>query len=352
MAGKRKRGGKDGQVSGTNVSKKAKKNGKAQSTDATAKPTLDKTPFVDMPTGDDRRREANLYEMLGSEDEKDRFEAADCIVSSLLEGEGVPETVLQRHLDRRLFRGLASGRNASRIGFSLVITEILGQLFGDKDLSTSKYSGLSFRKVLGLLVENTQAAGNIPGQEERDYYFGQLFGIECFVRSQILFRDSLRWQSVLDLLLRLGNKKIWLRSQCGWVLVQALGQMSEAEAEETLSKISAAGLAKTPEGVAAWIVTLNRYPSLKVQPWRNPLTNKSLGDLAAVLKESFKDSPKDPNDKIQRGGKQASWSAQLHFVWDLILARFISTSAGKGDEDFDQFWNRVVDGELFYYIEN
>ncbi|KAF5125555.1 DNA polymerase V [Metarhizium anisopliae] len=345
MAGKRKRGAKDGANTLSSGPKKAKK-GKI-STHLSSKPDIEKKPFVEAPIGDDRRREADLYEMLGSEDENDRIQAANCIISSLFDGEGASEAVLQRHLDRRLFRGLASGRNASRIGFCLVITEILAQLFGEKDLSNTKYTGLSFDKVLGLLAEKTQAVGNIPGQEERDYFLGQLFGIECFVKSKTLFRDTSRWDSVLNLLLKLGNKKIWLRPQCGWVLVQALEQMDQADAAETLSRIAKAGLAKTPEGAAAWIVALNRFPTLQPQPWKNPLSSKSLPDLTAVLKESFKENGKDINDKSQNGGKHASWSAQLHFVWDLILARFLNAKSDKAEEDFEQFWNRVVDDGLF-----
>ncbi|PNY26342.1 DNA polymerase V [Tolypocladium capitatum] len=345
MAGKRKRVAKDGSNSGPGAQKRAKSDTKSSAPAAATKPNLATTPFVEMPTGEDRKREAALYELLGSEDESDRIEAANCIVSSLLGGDGVSEPVLQRHLDRRLFRGLASGRNASRLGFSLVLAEILGQLFGADGGFESKYSGLTFDKVLGLLVDKTQAVGNIPGKEERDHYFGQLFGIECFVRSRTLFTDISRWNAVLGLLLQLGNKKIWLRSQCGWVLVQALEQMSKEEAEDTLLKIADSGLAKTPEGVAAWLVAQSRYPDLKLKPWHNPLSSKSLGDLAAVLKESFKDSGKDSNDKPQN--KQAGWTAQLHFVWDIILGCYVKGGAEAGVDGLSQFWNRVVDDGLF-----
>ena len=346
MAGKRKRTPKEGQSAATSSSKKAKKE-----IGPDLKTWLTKEPFSEMPSSDDRKREAALYEMLGSEDDQQRIEAADCIVSSLLNGEGTSEAAVQRHLDRRLFRGLASGRNASRVGFSLVITELLGQLFGDDGLSETKYPGLTFDKVLGLLVDKTQAIGNIPGQEERDHFFGQLFGIECFVRSQTLFKDKSRWNAVLELLLKLGNKKIWLRSQCGWVLVQALQHMEEAEVKATLQNLADAGLAKTAEGVAAWIVALNIHPELQVKPWVNPLSKKSLGDLTAVLKENFKEaSLNDANDRNQNGGKQASWSAQLHFVWDIILARFTATGGNSDAEDFGLFWNRVVDGKYYYTV--
>ncbi|ODA83796.1 hypothetical protein RJ55_02312 [Drechmeria coniospora] len=349
MAGKRKRVAKEGtNPSGPATQKKAKIDSVPRAPTAPATTNFEKKPFVEMPTGDDRKREAALYELLGSEDANDRIQAADCIVSSLLAGDGVPEPVLQRHLDRRLFRGLASGRNASRLGFSLVITEIMGQLFGKDSTLGARYGGLTFEKVLDLLVDKTQAVGNIPGQEERDHWFGQLFGLESFVRSETLFVDASRWNAVLALLLKLSIKKSWLRAQCGWVTVQALEQMSRDEVESTLQKIADAGLAKTAEGAAAWLVALNRYPGLKPpKPWGNPLSSKSLGDLAAVLKESFKDSTRDPNEKAHSNGKHASWTAQLHFVWDIILGCYVNGGAGADADGLAQFWNRVVDDGLF-----
>ena len=348
MGSKRKRGVKDG-ANGVQKPQKRSKNETPPKTTVSkqTKPTLDKTPFVEAPLGDERKREAGLYELLGSEDPNDRIEAADCIVSGLLEGEGVLEVVLRRHLDRRLFRGLASGRNAARLGFSLVITEVLGQLFGEKALAELKYEGLTFEKVLEILTEKIEAIGNLPGQQERDHYFGQLFGVECFVRAGILFSDLTRWNAVLDLLLKLSKKKVWLRSQCGWVIVQSIEQMRQRDAKATLEKIADAGLAKTPEGVAVWLVSLNRFPGLDVKPWSNPLSSKCLGDLTAVLKESFQDFPKEQGDQGKKS-KPASWTAQLHFVWDILLAHYVR-EGGNEVEDFEQFWNRVVDGKLRCY---
>jgi DNA polymerase phi len=340
MGSKRKRGAKDG----ANVAPVTQKRSKTE-TSSSAAPTndiLEKRPFVETPIGDDRKREAALYEMLGSEDGNERIEAADCIVSALLTGEDTSETIIQRHLDRRLFRGLASGRNASRLGFSLVITEILSQLLGKEDLARKKYPGLTFENILQLLVEKTEPVGSIPGQEERDHFFGQLFGLECFVRSRILFSDMSRWDTVLDLILKLGSKKIWLRSQCGWILVQALDQMNQKQVEGMLQKIADSGLATTSEGIAIWLVALKRYPNINVKPWRNPLQRKSLGDVAAILKESFQDSSLTNGEKPATNNK-STWSAQLHFVWDIILAHF-TESQGDADGEFEQFWNRVVDG--------
>lgn len=348
MGSKRKRVAKEAANDRLPPHKRSKKESPAANglTKPKTSKALDKSLFIEHPTVDERKRELALYEQLGSEDVNERIEAADAIVSGLLGQDGVAEPVLLRHLEKRLFRGLASGRNASRLGFSLVLTEILGQLFGEKDLASSKYTGLTFDKVLGILIEKTQAGGNVPGQEERDHYFGQLFGLECFVRAGILFADKSRWLSILDILLRLSTKKSWLKSQCGYVVVQALPQMKKKLAENTLQKLADEGFAKTPEGVGIWIVALDRFPDMKTpaQPWRDPLATTSLTSLPAALKDSGREASSGESGNKP---KQGNWTAQLHFVWDLILAHFVKLG-GKPEsnaaEQFKQFWNRVVDG--------
>ncbi|OAA80591.1 DNA polymerase V [Akanthomyces lecanii RCEF 1005] len=343
MAGKRKRVAKENGGAAANGHKKAKNDTNATSKSTTA--IFEERPFVEHPVGEERRREATLYDLLASEDENQRISAADCIISSLVGKEKVPESVLERHLERRLFRGLASGRNAARLGFSLVITELVTQLFGEQALAAAHYPGLTFQKAVRILMDKTQPVGNIPGQEERDHYLGQLFGLECFVSSRVIFSEPTRWNMVLDLLLKIAQKKVWLRSQCGWVIVQALQQMDQKSAATTLQQIADANMAKTADGVAFWITAMSRYPDIKVKPWRHPLASKTLGDLAAVLRENFNESSKDANEKKGNAPKQANWTAQLHFVWDIILAYY----AGEGvkADELDQFWQRVVDDGFF-----
>jgi DNA polymerase phi len=351
MSNKRKLAPKEATNDNQHSQKRSKIGAPATSGSSKSKapnPCLDKSPFTEHPNVDERKRELSLYERLGSEDVSERIEAADAIISGLLGGGGVPEPVLLRHLEKRLFRGLASGRNASRLGFSLALTEILGQLFGEKNLASSKYTGLSFTKVLSILVQKTQPGSGVSGQEERDHLFGQLFGIECFRRAGILFGDEERWFEILDLLLKLSSKKSWLRSQCGYVVVQAVPQMQKKVAERTVEKLAEEGFAKTPEGVGIWIAVLDRFPDMKVpaQPWQHPLALTSLPALPAALKDSGREATSDDN-----GGKkpkQGTWTAQLHFVWDLILDYFVkhgSQSEGRASEQFLQFWTRVVDGK-------
>lgn len=331
--------------------------GKKKGKTAPAKPLSKKQLLSDkslFPEEQDRNVEAPLYELLGSEDPSERLQAADVIISKLLDNDGVSESSLDRHLEKRLFRGLASSRKASRLGFSVVLTEILQQLWGEKDLCGEKYRGLTFDFVLNTLTERTKPVGNIAGQEEKDHYFGQLFGIECFVRAKILFDDVTRWNTILALLIKLSKKKVWLKPQCAWIILQTVPQMDQQIAEETLRKLDEGGWAKTPDAVAITVVFTEKFPKIKLpsKSWRDFLSSKYLGELPAVLKDSGKQESKQETsgDEPAQKQKQASWTAQLHFVWDIILAHYVklaSTDLKGASDQFKQFWSRVVDQGFF-----
>ncbi|KAI0176827.1 DNA polymerase phi-domain-containing protein [Pestalotiopsis sp. NC0098] len=351
MGSKRKRGGKANGNENQPSHKKAKKGEAAAQAPAEAKDLeLDKSPFAEKLTPEDRRREQKIYDLLGSYDSTEHITAADALITGLLSGE---EGALKRHLESRLFRGLASSRNASRIGFSLVLSEILSQLFGEKRLAETKFTGLTFDSVLASLLEKTQPSGNISGPEERDFHFGQLFGLQCYVESKILFGDdSSRWTTILDLLLKLGEKKVWMKSHCAWVIVQSLPQMGEDRTGETLKKLVDAGWGKTAEGVGLWIAAASTYPKLKLpsKPWSDPMATKSIPELANVLKENVKQDTGNKEAAAVSKSMPSSWNSQLHFVWDLILAYFIAqTKTGKGvdTEQFKLFWSTVIDDGLF-----
>ncbi|KAI1806668.1 DNA polymerase phi-domain-containing protein [Daldinia bambusicola] len=345
--GKRKRGANKAGPNGNQPTQKRAKTGQTVSNGVEA-PTLDleKSPFTETLNGEARRREAKVYELLGSADSDERIAAADALITGLLASS---EAALERHLDNRLFRGLASSRNASRVGFSLVIAEILNQLFGPKNLAKSKYTGLTFDKVLNILVEKTTSSGNIPGQEERDCYFGRLFGLQCFVESKTLFDDETRWLKVLDLLLKMADKKVWMRSHCGWVIVESLPQMGQDRAEATLQKLADIGLGKTAEGIGIWMKARSCYPNLKTpaKPWHDPMNPSVLSEVARVLKDNV--AQDNGEDAATAKAKQGGWSAQLHFVWDLILAAFLGSEADakQSKDQLKLFWTTVIDDGLF-----
>ncbi|KAJ2995206.1 hypothetical protein NUW58_g1343 [Xylaria curta] len=348
MGGKRKRGAnKAGAVNGQPTQKRPKHDEAITNGSESKALDLDKSPFADENTGENRKREAKIYELLGSLDDEERIAAADALVTGLLAGS---EPALRRHLEKRLFRGLASSRNASRLGFSLVLTEILRQLFGSSELAKSRFSGLDFDKALSVLVDATTIGGNVPGQEERDYYFGRLFGLQCFVEAKILFTDPARWPKVLELLLEMAQKKVWIRSHCGWVIVECLPQMGQKGAEAALQKFSDIGLGKTAEGVGIWLRSRSCYPSIKapLKPWTDPLSPAALPEVARVLKENVANDTGE--DAAAPKLKQSNWTAQLHFVWDLILANLLESNNTDKKNTKDQaklFWTTVVDDGLF-----
>ncbi|KAI1169600.1 DNA polymerase phi-domain-containing protein [Nemania sp. FL0916] len=347
--GKRKRGSNKAGVVNGQPTQKRPKHDEANANGPEPKALdLDKSPFADEATGETRKREALVYELLGSVDNDERIAAADALVTALLASS---ETALKRHLEKRLFRGLASSRNASRLGFSLVITEILRQLFSSPGLVDTKFAGLTFEKVLDVLIEATKVGGNIPGQEERDFYFGRLFGLQCFVEAKMLFGDkTTRWPKVLDLLLEMAHKKVWLRSHCGWVIVECLPQMGQETAEAALQKFADIGLGKTAEGVGIWLRARSCYPDIKVppKPWANPLSPAALPEVSRVLKDNVA-SDKGEDAAIPKL-KQSNWTAQLHFVWDLILESLLKSNATDDKQAKDQFklfWTTVIDDGLF-----
>lgn len=367
--GKRKRSGKSAAATAGNgngshapLSKRPRVVDEADNTDDITQLLADRSPFGVELSRADHERERQLYKLLGSPDKDDRLRAADVIVSALT---GVPEPVLQRHFERRLMRGLASSSEASRIGFSYVLAELLGGLLGGsaKGPAGETYPNLTFDHLLDLLLEKTRPGTNVPGQEERDHYWGQLFGLQSFVESRALFSsddasDSHRWDRVLRCLLHLGNKKVWLRPQACFVVVQAIrrGHLPDQTAVTTTLKTIAtadadddlpAGLAKTPEGLGIWLAALERFPDMELPaPWTSPLAPGTYRELVAVLRSSSGsgdgDEAKTKTAK-QPAVKQGNASAQLHFVWDLLLQEMLRQEPRK----FDTFWVAIVDQVYF-----
>ncbi|PQE31882.1 hypothetical protein CJF32_00008808 [Rutstroemia sp. NJR-2017a WRK4] len=351
MGSKRKRSAQEAPVTAP-AAKKHQKSSKPHAKKANDEPIpLDSSPFVDNPKGDELKREVKLYDLLSSEDGSQRLAAAAAIISGLFEGDGVNQSTLQRHLERRLFRGLASGRKGARLGFSIVLTEILGQLFGTASLTEKKYPELTFDNVFGFLIAKTKPEGDLSGQEQKDHALGLLFGLQSFVRSKILFTVDGRWERVLEKLLELSNKKSWTREECGWVIMEALEQMQQKQAEFTLTNLCDAGLGLSPEGVGIWLGARQRFPDMKFpsKPWGqsgNPLNH--LKALAKALKESS--SSDSGTEKGQQANQTGTWNPKLHFVWNIVLQQYAKTANNESTDiksGFENFWKVAVDDNLF-----
>lgn len=296
-----------------------------------------------------------IYDHLASEDETIRLDAARRLLTKTF-AENELNTVL-----RRLFRGLCSSRKAARLGFAVALTEVLSQL-----QDSEHKSAITPTKVIDLLEASTEAEGGSRGQEERDYYFGRVFGAGAIIQSGILFKDAERtqWKRLLNILCSVALKKPWLRQECGWTLCElAAGASDEAPLpfiEDIIDVLSTHKLVRTPEGVAIWLSAKKSFPSAKLSKhvWKytHPLAAKDVSNLAEVMK----------NARTQQGdadfGAQGStvWSASLHFAWLVVLSHFIRQESGSKEVNgsqksnqttelagFPQFWQVVVDQGLF-----
>lgn len=101
-----------------------------------------------------------IYEDLANDNEEIRIKATHALLSKSSPEAGLKVEQLKEIL-RRLIRGLCSGRKGARLGFSIALTELLGQLFGANATCAPPMSKAEF---IESLKKETEVAGNISGQ--------------------------------------------------------------------------------------------------------------------------------------------------------------------------------------------
>ena len=315
-----------------------------------------------------------VYEDLANEDQDIRLRAAHTLLSKFASSEpGSPQKI--QTIVRRLFRGLCSSRKAARLGFSVALTEFLAQIFSYPE----KQIGLSRGEALEILDKQTVSDGSTTGQvcdlmygltvnadksqDERDHYFGRLFGAEAIVKSCILFKPqpSMQlWRHLLQFLCDLAVKKQWLRQECGWLFFTSISYLrsSDLEADFAVAVIEALktnNLVRTPEGVAVWLEVKDCYPNaaLPKHVWkhRDPLHKEESTALAEVMKDAKAKQQPEPTESAAPQGA-GTWNQQLHFSWDVVLrGLYLSADANAHVKRLNErmtlkrFWNDVVDSE-------
>ncbi|KAF2495104.1 hypothetical protein BU16DRAFT_486325 [Lophium mytilinum] len=297
---------------------------------------------------------AELFEKLASETEDVRMTAAKAIVKKFSpKSSPTPESVDRAVI--RLIRGLCSNRKAARLGFGVALTEVLHQLFGP---GSTFFQGLdsSAEGIVELVTERTKPDASAVGQERKDHLIGQIAAYRAILESNILVQPSVPlecWNNILDHIYELARDKPWLREECGSVLCGTVRNLQSTKGntkhvKEIIGRLSTYNLAKTPEGVAIWLVTRSLF-SQDVLPediWRkkDPLCTKERRVLANVLKENFvnvSDSkPKSDSKNVKGGSAHSRPSFAWHFVLQEMLGR-------ESKSDFAKFWIDVVDDNLF-----
>lgn len=165
-----------------------------------------------------------------------------------------------------------------------------------------------------------------------------------------------RFKDVLNEMVDLSNEVTWLKEQLGTVLVQTINVLRSDRAPDEwfqamLEVIVERNLAKTPLGIAVWLETAVKAPSVKLPKniWRHrdPLCEKELPEVIMVMKRSTgsQDGETTSEQNDASGARQATPS----FAWNSILQQLSLPNKRSTSEDsmrgLSRFWAEAVDGK-------
>jgi DNA polymerase phi len=156
---------------------------------------------------------------------------------------------------------------------------------------------------------------------------------------------------VLDLISNLATSVPWLREECGMVLCDGVGDLTNLPlgsffVQACVNKLQYHKLIKSPEGVAVWLTIQTKFPNFKDFPhdvWANddPLHPQNRSDLNRTMREQYESKDGDGQESLKSG----FWQQSVHFSWILLLQTSITMSAKEdGYEKFDGIWRSLVDG--------
>ncbi|KAJ2784893.1 DNA-directed DNA polymerase [Coemansia javaensis] len=249
---------------------------------------------------------------------------------------------------RRLIKGLGSGRDGARQGYAVALAELLGRV-----------RCISARVVLDLLWSSTEATRSMKGQEQRDVWFGRVFGMMAVVQSGLLGRAGAA--TAVDLrkmameLAAIGGKKSYLREVAYAVLgamVPVLGRLSGADMGELVAMFVDVALDKgaieTPDELLLALRLRRAYPgydwAAALPQWHGAhmLSAKNAARVVPILCEVSADNT----------ALFSSWHPQLHSVWDEVLDLYFNKRRAFEVEslrpmEFSALWDRVVENGLF-----
>ena len=282
---------------------------------------------------------AKIYNDLADEVESVRLQAANALVQSTV----VDPVGRKDRVDAaltRLIRGLCSGRNAARAGFSLALTETLRIANG---------SGYDLRTVSARVIEATQPEGKASGQERRDYLLGRCFALNAILNSNFASSskaDDEDWLSFFSEFVNLASQKPWLRKECGHMLYKwlATDEVSTILIQCLIDAMSQKSIWKTPEGVALWLITSEHHSTVKLPKdvWhhRDPLSSKERSSLSKAMRESSNDA--DQGKEVAKSGARQSVP---NFAWTVVLSTLYKRDdSGKA---FPRFWKDTIDEGMF-----
>lgn len=184
-------------------------------------------------------------------------------------------------------------------------------------------------------------------KEERDFYFGKLFGFSALIQSGILLRPTTSVENIstiIQQLLSLASTKPWLRepsakAMCG--LIDLLPRIDNAKvvADEICGTLDKKGLTRSQDGAAILLALgalpakIRPRPSEKVWQHGDPLHSSNMSLLSKVLK----DVPGE-EDAVKESG---NFKNHPHFLWTFILRK--NWSEPKDAHAFQSLWDKTIE---------
>lgn len=152
------------------------------------------------------------FSKLASENVKERVQAANALMQELIEEDSPEEW---DYTYNRLIKGLTSTRQTAKLGFGMLLTEVVSEVKKRDDLTLEKY--------LDKLNEVTSVKGGMKGKEERALLFGRLFGLNVVIKVGWLEEASeAEWFRFIDVLVDLLSTKPWIREAAAASLIGAI----------------------------------------------------------------------------------------------------------------------------------
>lgn len=291
---------------------------------------------------------------LGSEVPDERLLAATALLKELKEADAIKEW---DYALGRLIKGLLSSRQGARLGFSMVLTEVIRDLVGDKkyDLTVSSY--------MSKVIQTSQTTGSMKGAEVRAVLFGRLFGLQVLLNSQLLFDPSNTSNDdihmFVKLIVDLSLIKPWLRESSIYTLCQFVSSyILQSKFDSDIiafifQTISESRLSFTVEGLGVYLTVpqpLRSEAAAQIKGssavWKHgdPLHRDNLSTLVKVLKdaEPVEDEPQEKkNDSGSKKNKKnvkqkGSWNPQLPFAWNLLVKHFCSSNEESEEQPAEE----------------
>lgn len=301
--------------------------------------------------------ERDLFYRVASNVPAERMGAAVALVAQF---EAETEAAERDYAIKRLINGLASNRDSARVGFSIVLTEILGMTIersytvpavehrpqnptAGAPLDLSHYTPLRFVQDL-LYILDSEIKNKGKGKQLRSYLFGALFGLQCLINSKVLAKgyaqsvDYVALESVVTNLLKLAKTKSWISEISHFTIANLLSSHDLATDARlvpfVLNALQDAGTLLTSDGLLVYLqIPIAARPQMAelahlTKSWKHgdPLV-KGNGDLLsdALKNVNVSQDNGDENDEERKANtiQKGAWSSQIHPVWIPLFRELI-----------------------------